>query len=223
MKTAYCSWFISLGLVLCAGCGDNSAQSWENGKPQSSAGKSGSKPADVANNDSPSDDSRGDKSNGPQDVVAGNDGKLDVDSVHWTVPKSWVRKQPNAVLKAEYAIPHAEGDTEDGRVTVSQVGNTIESNLARWKKQFRNKPSKQNQESIGPAKVTVLELAGTFDDPGNMMSAPVTRPGYRMIGAAVEVPNEQLPFYIKCYGPEKTIAAHADEIKGFIRSMKVDK
>ena len=240
MKTAYCSLFLSLGLAMCIGCGDNSTPSWENGKPQASAGKSSSKSADVVNNDSLSGDSSGDKETprGLTNPHAGmpmgdatastsveNDGKLDVGTVHWTVPKSWLRKQPNMMLKAEYAIPHAEGDKQDGRVTVSQVGGSIEGNLARWRKQFQDKPSKEHQETIDVdgAKITLLDLAGTFDDPGNMTAAPVTRPDYRMFGAAVEVPGAQMPFFVKCYGPAKTIAAHDDEIKGFIRSMKVDK
>ena len=208
MKTLFCSLIISLGLVLCAGCGDSSSQSWENGKPQSSAGKSSAKSADVANNDATSDDSSGsgdtETAHGTTNPHAGmpmgdatastsveNDGKLDVGTVHWTVPKSWLRKQPNMMLKAEYAIPHVEGDKQDGRVTVSQVGGSIEGNLARWRKQFQDKPNQEHQETIDVvgAKITLLDLAGTFDDPGNMTAAPVTRPDYRMFGAAIEIPG----------------------------------
>ncbi len=65
MKTLYCNLFLSLGLALCAGCGDNSTQSWENGKPKSSAGTSGSKPADVADNDA-----AGEQSDNPHGTVS---------------------------------------------------------------------------------------------------------------------------------------------------------
>ena len=156
---------------------------------------------------------------------AQNDGKLDVGGVHWVVPKTWITKRPNMMLKAEYGVPHAEGDAQDARLTVSQVGGSVKDNFARWKKQFGDKPDKDSTETIdvGGVKVTLLDLAGTFDDPGNMTAPPVSRPDYHMIGATFEIPGEQLPFYIKCYGPAKTIAARGDEIKAFIRSMKVDK
>ena len=42
-----------------------------------------------------------------------------------------------------------------------------------------------------------------------------------MLGAIFET-DGRLNF-VKCYGPSKTMAARADEIKGFLRSLKVDK
>ncbi len=153
-----------------------------------------------------------------------NNGKLDVETAHWTVPKTWVRKSPGMMLLAEYAIPKVEGDKEDGRVTVSQLGGSVESNLERWKGQF-SKLDKEKQETIDAdkLKITLVDLAGTFNESRGMMGPSVTRPDYRMLGAIVEVPNQSMLYFIKCYGPAKTIAAQADEIKAFIRSMKEDK
>ena len=48
----------------------------------------------------------------------------------------------------------------------------------------------------------------------------MTRPDYRMLGAIFET-DGRLNF-IKCYGPAKTIAARADEIKGFLYSRSKD-
>lgn len=53
------------------------------------------------------------------------------------------------------------------------------------------------------------------------MAPAVTRPDYRMIAAVLEVPGQKGLTFIKFYGPKKTVAAHADEVKAFIRSMKV--
>ncbi len=71
----------------------------------------------------------------------------------------------------------------------------------------------------------LVDLAGTFDDSrGPMMGrAGVTRPDYRMLGAIFQVPGDDRLYFVKCYGPKKTITAHADEIKGFLSSLKVDK
>ena len=153
-----------------------------------------------------------------------NNGTLDLDMAHWTVPKSWVRKTPkSSFLQAEYAIPKADGDNADGRLTVSQAGGTLEDNINRWKGQFSKKLDKENQETIdvGGTKVTLVDFSGTFDDSRGMMSAPVTRPDYRMLGAIFE--SDGRLNFVKSYGPSKTMAARADEIKGFIRSLKVDK
>jgi hypothetical protein len=231
--------FLALGLAFCVGCGDSSSQSWESGKSQASAGKTTPKSGDVADNDAPANNAAGASENphgmtnphgGMQmpgqspAAVLENDGKLDLDTAHWTVPKTWVRKGPGMMLLAEYAVPKSEGDKEDGRLTVSQAGGSVESNLERWKGQFA-KLDKQNQESIelDKLKVTLIDLSGTFNDSRGMMGPSVTRPDYRMLAAIVEMPNPSNPYFIKCYGPQKTMAAHADEIKQFIRSMKVDK
>ncbi len=241
MKTVCCSLFILFGFALCAGCGDNSSQSWEDSKSKSASGKSGSKSADVANNDSASDAGSGDtetphgttnphagtqmpRAGADADTVIENDGKLDVETAHWTVPKTWVRKSPGMMLLAEYAVPKAEGDKQDGRFTVSQLGGGVEGNIDRWKGQF-SKLDKQNQEAfdLDQLKVTLVDLSGVYNDSRGMMGPSVSRSGYRMLGAVVEVPGQSTLYFLKCYGPEKTIAAHADEIKTFIRSMKVDK
>ena len=157
-----------------------------------------------------------------------NTGKLDIENLHFSVPKAWIRKAPNAMLQAEFAIPKAEGDQEDGRLTVSHLGGTLEDNVDRWKKQFGDKPEKSNEENLaaGGIKIMLVDLAGTFSDSrGPMMGAgaAVARPDYRMLGAIFQVPGDDLLYFIKCYGPKKTITANADEIKGFLTSLKVDK
>ena len=152
-----------------------------------------------------------------------NDGKLDIEPVHFTVPKAWIPKPHSQMLLAEFAIPKAEGDQQDGRLTVSQAGGTLDDNINRWKGQFSKKLDKEEQKTIdvGGVKVTLLDFSGTFDDSRGMMGPTVTRPDYRLLGAIFE--NDGRLNFIKCYGPAKTIAARADEIKEFIKSLKVDK
>jgi hypothetical protein len=163
-----------------------------------------------------------------KDEVLENDGKLDLETARWTVPKSWIRKSPkSSFVQAEYAIPKAEDDKADGRLTVSVAGGTVEGNVNRWKDQFSTKLDKESQEAIdvGGVKITLVDLAGTFNDSMGPMVPAVTRPDYRMLGAIFQLPGEEGKglHFIKCYGPAKTIAAHADEFKGFLRSLKVDK
>jgi hypothetical protein len=243
-----------LAIVFCLGCGGSSTQSWE-GKPRTSDSRKKPDFAAAINNDTSNDTSpnepnasvenpRGVNPHGANphgamnprqgmemtsaaaDEVLENNGKLDIDSAHWTVPKSWVRKTPkSSILQAEYAIPKAEGDKDDGRLTISEARGSLESNVDRWKGQFSKKLDKEKQETIdaGAIKVTLVDLTGTFDDSRGMMGPTVTRPGYRMLGAIFQLPNDEGLHFIKCYGPVKTIDAHADEFKAFLKSFKADK
>ena len=229
---------VFLGIAFCIGCSDSSPQSWEGGKSRPSGEKSGVKVDHTAVNN----DAAADKSDNPHkmmnphggmqmppdaaDEILENNGKLDLDTIHWTVPKSWIFKTPKSpILQAEYGVPKAEGDKEDGRLTISQARGSVEDNIARWKGQFGKKLDKANEETIdaGGVKIVLVDFTGTFDDSRGMMGPTVTRPDYRMLGAIFQLPNEDGLHFIKCYGPKKTITARADEVKEFLRSIKVDK
>ena len=108
----------------------------------------------------------------------------------------------------------------DGRLTVSTAGGTVEANIDRWKGQFDAQAKQAPQEEIDVAglKVTLVDLSGDFSDQRGPFAPAVERPGYRMIAAIVPVEG-QLHF-IKATGPEKTIAAHADKIHEFIRTVQ---
>jgi hypothetical protein len=239
---------VCLGIAACIGCSDSSPRSWEESKSEPSGQKKSPRLNIPADND---DASTGDPSDNPHGMIdphgamnphgdmpmSGGDadtklenGQLDLDPVHFTVPKSWIPKPHSQMpgMQAEFAIPHAEGDKEDGRLTVSHFGGTLEDNLARWKKQFGDKPETQNEETLdaGGIKILLIDFAGTFSESrGPMMMAgkSVSHPDYRMLGAVFQVPGDTFHYFIKCYGPKKTITDQADEIKKFLRSLKVDK
>jgi hypothetical protein len=239
MTTIRCTILVSLGLAFCLGCGDSN-QPWES-KAQPS-GRKKPKLEGTVNNDTTDSTTEPDKMTNPHgdnphagmqmpaaasDEPLENDGKLDADSVHWTVPKSWVRKTPKTSMVrtlAEYGIPKAEGAKADGRLTVTQAGGGIEGNITRWQGQFSSLDKEKPQEAIevGGIKVTLVDLSGTFED-GPMMGPKVSCPEYRMLGAIFQLPNDTMQTFVKCYGPKKTIDARADEIKSFIKSLKVDK
>jgi hypothetical protein len=238
---------VFLGTAFCIGCGDSSTQSWEGGKSQSSVQKKSPKIDDTADND---DAATAGESGNPHEMInpygavnphggqmpadaadeaLENNGKLDLDTAHWTVPKSWLRKTPKMpnIIQAEYGIPKVEGDKENGRLTVSVALGSLEDNVARWKHQFGDKPDKENEETLdaGGVKIVLVDFSGTFNDSrGPMMMGPtMARPDYRMLGAIFQIPGEDGLHFVKCYGPKKTITARADEVKGFVSSLKVDK
>jgi hypothetical protein len=135
-----------------------------------------------------------------------------------TAPDEWVRRKPNSVfLLTEFTLPKVEGDSADGRLTVSSAMGSIEDNINRWRGQFGGKPEKENQETltVGDTQITWVDFTGAFAD-GFASATP--KPGYRMLAAVIPVAGQQ--FFIKGYGPEKTVAANADRIRAFVQSVR---
>jgi hypothetical protein len=147
--------------------------------------------------------------------------EVEIGSLCLTAPNEWVRRQPSSqFLITEFSLPKAEGDTEDGRLTVSTAGGALEDNLNRWKGQFGGKPDKESQETleVGDVKVTWVDYSGTFSDQRGPFALATPKPGYRMLGAVIPL-GDQL-FFVKGYGPEKTVASHAEKIRSLILSLK---
>ena len=214
MTTYRYLFLLALGFAYCAGCGsDSSSQPWDKAKSPPAAANAGPKsepgivkPSNVADNVATSDSGSGSGgataghgTTSPQEVmmmpdeasvaVPKNDGTLEIGKLQWTVPKTWVRKAPGMMLLAEYAVPKADGDQQDARLTVSQFGGSVDNNIDRWKHQFSKKLDKEKQETfdIGGVKTTLIDLSGTFDDSRGPMTPAVTRPDYGMLAAVVEV------------------------------------
>ncbi len=93
------------------------------------------------------------------------------------------------MLQAEYGIPAVTGDKDDGRLTISRAGGSVDDNIARWKGQFSKKLDKESRETIdaGGIKIAIVDLTGTFDDSRGMRGPSVTRPDYRMLVAGTGV------------------------------------
>ena len=146
--------------------------------------------------------------------------EVTVGAIRLKAPDGWVRKPPrNEFISAEFALPKAEGDESDGRLTVSLARGSIEDNVKRWRDQFGGKPEKEaQQEEIAGMKVTVVDFAGTYNDQPGPFAPGVERAGYRMLAAIVPV-GEQLHF-IKAYGPQKTMGDHEDAFHAFLQSMQ---
>ena len=138
-----------------------------------------------------------------------------------TASESWLRKQPaQSFILAEFGLPRVEGDPSDGRLTVSSVGGSVEENVKRWRGQFGGKPQKESQDQVEIAgiQVTLVDFSGTYVDRRGPMTPVVQRPDYRLLGAIL--PIEGRFYFVKCYGPERTMAEHADEFHALVRSLR---
>ena len=157
------------------------------------------------------------------DLTDVSGGQLDLGTIRLSAPDDWVRKSPRSgFVLAEFSLPRTDPDNEDGRLTVSVAGGSIEANVERWRNQFGEESNGNSQQEIEIAgiRVTLVDFSGTFKDQPGPLAPAVERQGYRMLGAIIPV-GGQLHF-VKGYGPEKTMAKHADEFHAFLQTLKVN-
>jgi hypothetical protein len=212
-----------LGLLL-SGCGENAQPKARRGNPDW-----------VGKKDAPEHGNQDDLNAKFDDAG----GEVRLEGLTLTAPKGWPRKRPplGAFIQAEYVLPQADGDRDDGRLTLSIAGTGkgyVEANIERWKGEFGGTPKKSHQEKIEAHgnPVTLVDFSGVLEmpspfspgsdphHPGKALPAedPIKLSGYRMIAAIIPV-GDQLHF-VKAVGPEKTIETHAEKIKAFIRSAR---
>ena len=147
------------------------------------------------------------------------------------VPSGWVEQTPRSPMRrAQFALPRASGDSEDGELTVFYFGmgqgGSTDANISRWIGQVgqpdgsssRDK-AKIRQSQVSGFRMTEVDVSGTLKA-SNMPGAPQrpARAGYRLLGAVLEGP--QGPWFFKLVGPEKTISRWADSFRQFIASAR---
>jgi hypothetical protein len=143
----------------------------------------------------------------------------------WTDPPSWTKGTPKSSMRAaEYAVPHAAGDTEDAECVVYHFGagqgGSADDNIARWKGQFTDgtPPAVQTKEVAG-MKVTRLELSGTYSGgmpaPGQAPAGP--KKNQRMVAAVVEAPAGS--WFFKLTGSDATVKAASPAFDAMIASL----
>jgi hypothetical protein len=122
---------------------------------------------------------------------------------------------------AEYVVPRAAGDSDDGECIVITFGpgqgGGVDENVDRWVAQFSGatRPERTKREFHG-LPVTRVEVAGTYTPmrmPG-MPAAPSSHAGWRLIGAIVEAPSGL--WFFKLTGPDATVKAAGPELDGLL-------
>jgi hypothetical protein len=149
----------------------------------------------------------------------------------YTVPDTWQKETPRGMLRlAQYRLPRADDDPEDGEVAVfgSGIGGSIDAIVQMWRSQFTQPDGQPIPEDAvvrqtleaGGMQITVVDIAGNYSARSMMpgASAPAPKDGYRMLAAIVETPAG--PWYFKATGPAHTIAAHREEFMNLLRSIK---
>jgi hypothetical protein len=142
--------------------------------------------------------------------------------VVWEAPAPWTKvDNPSPMRKATYRVPRAPGDAEDGELTVSQAGGSVDQNLRRWAGQLGKTidDAKREQKKVAGLDVTIVELHGEYAGmamPGT--PPPSKKPGFALLGAIIATSP---PTFFKLTGPDKTVLAARADFDRLIDSLKV--
>jgi hypothetical protein len=149
-------------------------------------------------------------------------------SLTMTAPAGWLSKAPRSkIIEYEFSIPAVEGDERDGRATMMGAGGSVEANIDRWIGQFKqpegseSKPKGTTKEQqVAGQTVHILDITGTYQDKPRGPFGPSTdKPDYRMLGAVI-VTKDSGSYFVKLYGPRKTIAANEASFFALIDSLQ---
>ena len=84
----------------------------------------------------------------------------------FTKPAAWTDRAAASLMRvAEFVVPRASGDAEDGELIVYYFGGTggsVEANLERWTSQFQSaKEPIRTSSVVNGLKLTSLDVSGT--------------------------------------------------------------
>jgi hypothetical protein len=144
-------------------------------------------------------------------------------------PSTWKKIKPKInFIEAEFQIPAVEGDENNGRLTVMGAGGSVQQNIDRWIGQFKQSDgtstkskTKSEKMEVNGMPVHMVDIRGNYmDGMGGPFGPKTERENYRMLGAIIETANDGR-YFVKLYGPQKTIDKQAALFKKMIQGVKV--
>lgn len=143
-----------------------------------------------------------------------------------TAPAEWKKQEPSVrIIEAEFAVPAVEGDKNPGRLTIMAAGGSVEQNIERWMGQFSQPDGKATKERTATEKITVdgqavhlVDITGTYKDQRGPFAPATSHEDYRMLGAIIAT-EKSGRYFVKFYGPKKTIAANEKAFRAMIESL----
>ena len=151
--------------------------------------------------------------------------------LHFKAPDGWVvEKSSSSMRAAQYRLPKADGDSEDGSAVLyyfgAAQGGTPQANIDRWISQMQqsdNSASKEKAQTetmtVNGLKVTSVDVTGTYT--AEMAPGSGTfhnNPNYRLLAAVVETPKGN--YFLKLVGPAKTVARWDQSYKDYLKSVE---
>ena len=130
--------------------------------------------------------------------------------------EGWLRRAPSSnFVIAEFVLPRVEGDPDDGRITVSSAGGSVEANVMRWQNQFQGSPPVSTEKKdIAGLPVVVVRIEGTF-----LSRSGPEAPNTKMWAAIISVPGGNQNVFLKATGPKRTMDHWDASLGEFLESM----
>ena len=163
--------------------------------------------------------------------VAADPMRHEAAGLRFSVPRSWVRvPAPSDVRAAQYKIPRAGSDAEDGELILfffgKGKGGGVPDNLDRWYGQFTQPDGKPSRDAavltvrtVNGLRVTAVDLGGSYTAmAGPMQQKADAKPAYRMLGAIVE--GEDGPWFFKATGPSATMVGAKPDFDTLVLSLE---
>jgi len=132
------------------------------------------------------------------------------------------------MVEREFAVPASPGDERDGRVTIMAAGGGVEANIERWCGQFTQPDgadtgdrAKVEKKTIAGHEVHLVDISGSYNESRGPFGPGVLRPDYRMLAAIISI--GQVDYFVKFYGPRRTVADNEDAFQAMIGSLKADR
>ena len=136
------------------------------------------------------------------------------DGLAFVIPTSW-KETPlsdfqRGIISAKFAMPEAGSEST---LTLSRAVGGLQSNLDRWRGQFRqSRPERTETLTVAGKESTLIDLEGEFS-PGFGKQANGT---WRMIG--IIVPLDERAYFMKLTGPVGELAKIEDGFLDFAKS-----
>jgi hypothetical protein len=163
----------------------------------------------------------------PESMTTQSDNSDIRGGLDFNLPSDWIEELPESNMRlAQFLIP--SNDETDGieLVVFDRIGGSVEQNLERWASQFIAVPGGekgeliQSQETINGLNVTFAAIHGTYAVSGSGMDfSGGDKPSYKMFAAIIESPAGN--YYFKAVGPINSIDQRLNELKDFIRTVRI--
>ncbi len=157
-------------------------------------------------------------------------------AVKFVAPGTWKSAKPkSSMIEFEITVPKTQGEAEDaknGRLTIMRAGGDVDANINRWYGQYTQPDGSETKDNSTVTDMTaadcdikLVDIKGTLQDRA-MGGGPfsggktVERENYRMLAAIIQT-GEFGQYFVKLYGPEKTITANEKAFKDMIKSLQV--
>ena len=151
--------------------------------------------------------------------------------LHYKAPDGWLTEHPSSGMRvAQYKLPKAESDNEDGSLVVyyfgATQGGTAQANIDRWISQIQQPDGSSSKDksktetlTVNGLKVTTVDVSGTYTAEMAPGSGTLHNDAnYRLRAAVIETPKGN--YFLKLVGPAKTVGRWEQSFADYLKSFE---